>query len=166
MCKSDNTQCQSQSVLQTAQGAILTFPSPPWSPHGISKDLIVLCLLLPPSHLVTLTSVPPHSSGLRPACPSEMRAAGAGAASPTCSLRSRVSSSPMMVPITPHTHRMNVGYSSALTRQTISKAMVMPILPKHAAVIFSQCRPEGKNTARIHTTHEPLSLNRAAEWAL
>jgi len=44
---------------------------------------------------------------------------------------------------------MYVGYSSVFTKQTISKAIVIPIRPRQAAINFSQCRSAGK----MHSVH-------------
>lgn len=48
---------------------------------------------------------------------------------------------------------MYVGYSSVFTKQTISKAIVIPILPMQAAMTFSQCM----SAEKIHSTHLKVS---------
>lgn len=48
---------------------------------------------------------------------------------------------------------MYVGYSSVFTKQTISKAIVIPILPMQAAMTFSQCI----SAEKIHSTHLRVS---------
>lgn len=46
------------------------------------------------------------------------------------------------------TYLMYVGYSSVFTKQTISNAIVIPILPMQAAITFSQCMSANK----MHST--------------
>lgn len=53
---------------------------------------------------------------------------------------------------------MYVGYSSVFTKQTISKAIVIPILPMQAAITFSQCM----SAEKMHSAHLKVSQHRVS----